>query len=108
MRPRGVDPRNFSTPERRSKPVAIAVAVNAVDRIANAITPGVASSIVASPVHVIPTSTATGITNVSSNCSPLVMSWRHSSRAWAHHRAPVGAAPGEGLRSSPGLGSLLA
>ena len=45
VRDSGVAPSRFSTPYLRSKPVAIAWLVNAVDITASAITPGVRKSI---------------------------------------------------------------
>lgn len=93
------------TPYRRSKPVAIARDVNAVDMIASASTPGAKTSIgscssesprCSDPVTP-PISTITGITTASSSCSPLRSISRASMRAWARTWRGSGAAPGSGV-----------
>src|SRR5690606_33605596 len=95
----------LSTPYRRSKPVAIAWPVNAVDMIASASTPGVTYAIrspgtSSSGARENPTSTRTGMIIVSSSCSPLRSMPRISAPAWARTMRGSGAAPGAGVKSS--------
>ena len=92
----------FRTPYRRSKPVAIACPVNAVDITASARMPGARKS-TASPSPVSTMSTAlnstssrVGMITVRSSCSPLRSSIFVSSTAWAAIMRGSGAAPGLG------------
>ncbi len=99
-------PRSLITPYRRSKPVAIASDVNAVDITASASTPGVKMSTVgrekSSPTRSAPAtppiSTITGMTRASSSCSPLRSISRASIDAWARTWRGTGAAPGWGAK----------
>ena len=105
-RDRGVAPSRLSTPYRRSNPVAMAWLVNAVDMTASAMIPGVRKSILFMPVlrfssgsRPNATSSSSGMTSVSSSCSPLRSSVLVSSRACAAIIRGSGAAPGAGAKA---------
>ncbi len=99
----GVAPSRLSTPYRRSKPVAIAWLVNAVDMTARAITPGVRKSILVYPPpksisgsRLNAASSSSGMIRVSVSCSPLRSSCLVSCLACAVIIRSGGAAPGPG------------
>ena len=99
----GEEASRFRTPYRRSKPVAIAWPVNAVDITASARMPGARkSTALPAPVSTMSTalnstSSSVGMTTVRSSCSPLRSSIFVSSAAWAAIMRGSGAAPGFGV-----------
>jgi hypothetical protein len=116
----GVEPSRLSTPYRRSKPVAMAWLVKAVDSTASAITPGTRKStrdcwpeptLTRSP-RLNAVSSSTGMISVSSSCSPLRSSVLASSVACAAIIRGIGAAPGAGagqsVRPAAGAPPLMA
>ena len=107
----GVAPSRLSTPYRRSKPVAMAWLVNAVDITASAMIPGVRKSIRLMPAPKFTSgsrpnaaSSSSGMTSVSSSCSPLRSSVLVSSAAWAAIIRRSGAAPGAGAKTRSACG----
>ena len=103
VRDSGVAPSRFSTPYRRSKPVAMAWLVNAVDITASAMMPGARKSTRLPPPRLTSgsrlnmASSPSGITRVTTSCSPLRSVVRVSIAVCAAIIRGSGAAPGAGV-----------